>query len=499
MTVGITGPLTREDITNLWKSVTDPVYHRPLLEKPDSGFEMVEQAHEQHARASEMVDRTTQAMFIFPWSGQSDESAAGAANATVELSIARSIVVQQPLTFQAGLVVLHVVDDYGAEGAVEVVTSRRYLLSEDLSFGVGERGPKTVEAIAERPGFNYNLPLPGTLKRIEQPGKLMTNANATHLAIAGANWLELSVIPDVLTSFQIGQYIELLLGPNVGQYRRILEWDEVGGNTRVRLAPTSIANTSSSSGTFIDGEDVTQGGTTHTFISFQNGKLVTEAQGSAEFVPGVVTGSASGATATISAIEQPAFLTSSGTPGDTSWKIVDWEEEFGVTVTNLASPTGGISPMLDELGGERGIGRNSGETDTLYRERVGRPSDTISPNAIRRAANAILGPLGAAVCLREVGSALLPGLFFDAGSSADSPQNPATNFAFDMNPSVRPEDRFKLILSHAEMRGFFLIGIPDLSSQPNQAEIQMAIFNEVNRIRAGGVGFDMYVETLGCF
>lgn len=153
--------------------------------------------------------------------------------------------------------------------------------------------------------------------------------------------------------------------------------------------------------------------------------------------------------------------------------------------------------MLDELGGERGLGRSPGESDTLYRKRVAKPSDTVSPNAVRRAANAILAPLGAAVCLREVGSRLLPGLFFDAGSSSDTPQNPATNFAYDMNPSVRPEDRWKVLLDLLEFRGFFMIGVPPLAS--GAADVYRAVFNEVSRVRGGGVGFEMYVEDLGCY
>jgi len=491
------GPLTREEITTLWKSVTDPVYHRPLLEKPDSGVEGVEQAHAQFARASEMVDRTTQAMFIFPFSGQSDEPAGGAELASVVLTVTRERLPQQPLTIQAGTVVLHVVDDYGEEGAVEVVTARRYLFEEDLVFGVGEVGPKTVDALSERPGFNYNLPLEGTLKRLEQPGSGLLNTNATQLAIAGANWLELDVTADVLTPFQTGQYVWLTLGPNVGQRRRIIDWAEVSGLARVNLAPTSIADVSSFSGPFIPGEDVTQGGTTHTFVSLSNNKLVTEAQGSAELVPGVVTGAASGDTATIAVVEQAAFMTPSPGPPDTSWQVLDWVVSFGLVVTNDASPTGGRSAMLDELGGERGIGRTPGEVDDAYRERIGRPADTVSPMAIRRAANAVLAPLGSAVCLRQVGSRLMPGFYYDAGSSADSPQVPANNYAYDMNPAVRPEDRFKFYLDYTEFRAFFMIGVPPIGV--GAADVNRAVFNEVTRVKAGGVGFVMYEENVGCF
>jgi hypothetical protein len=222
----MSGPLTRDQITSLWRSVTDPSYHEPLLHNPDSGLEVVTQSHEQFARASEMVDRTTQAMFIVPWSGQTDEPSAGAAHATVDVTLTRTTRPATPLTIPAGTVLLHSIVDPGEEGGVEFVTARRYLTAEDAVFGLGEMGPVVAEAVAERPGYAHNLPLPGTISRIDQPGAGMRNFNATHLDVPGHNWLWMSLQPDALTHFQVGQHVELLSGPSAGQVRRVVDWDE---------------------------------------------------------------------------------------------------------------------------------------------------------------------------------------------------------------------------------------------------------------------------------
>jgi hypothetical protein len=212
--------------------------------------------------------------------------------------------------------------------------------------------------------------------------------------------------------------------------------------------------------------------------------------------------------------------------GAVDWRLLGWAEHFGVSLTNEAEPAGGRDPVLDELGDERRVYRATGESDDSYRERVAEPADTISPNAIRRAGNAVMVPLGGQVCLREVGSALLPGLFYDAGSSSDSPQNRAHNFAWDMDFTLGPLDRFKLWLSLEEFRAFFLVGVPSLGlgdfgfgwdDAPGvpydakvtrnaydgfpvvESEAYRAVWSAIDRARAAGVRFDLYREDLGCF
>lgn len=203
-------------------------------------------------------------------------------------------------------------------------------------------------------------------------------------------------------------------------------------------------------------------------------------------------------------------------------------------VRQLATFSGGRTPCLDGLGEDLLVPRLADESDDRYRLRIIQKPDTVSPLALERGLDLLLGALGLHACLREVGTERLPGLFYDAGSSADSPQDAAHNFAYDMDFSLRPEDRFKLYLNNAEFRGFMLIGvptIPDLAdfgmaydasggvfpqqnaydttspTQPNvaydgfstlNASIYQAIYDMVNEKRAAGVGFELYIETIGC-
>jgi hypothetical protein len=113
-------------------------------------------------------------------------------------------------------------------------------------------------------------------------------------------------------------------------------------------------------------------------------------------------------------------------------------------VRQLATFSGGRTPCLDGLGEDLLVPRLADESDDRYRLRIIQKPDTVSPLAIERGLDLLLGSLGLHACLREVGTERFPGIFYDAGSSADSPQDPANNFAYDMDFSLRPADRFKL-------------------------------------------------------
>jgi hypothetical protein len=65
-----------------------------------------------------------------------------------------------------------------------------------------------------------------------------------------------------------------------------------------------------------------------------------------------------------------------------------------------------------------------------------------------------------------------------------------------MDQALRPQDTWKVLLSYQEFRAFFLVGVPLLPA--GSEETLQAIYNEVDRIRGGGVGFEMVIEDLGC-
>lgn len=66
-----------------------------------------------------------------------------------------------------------------------------------------------------------------------------------------------------------------------------------------------------------------------------------------------------------------------------------------IKVSQLSPTAGGQDAALDALGSDRGIARNIGEDVEPYRNRVRFLPDTISPDALKRAIDNILRPVGA--------------------------------------------------------------------------------------------------------
>lgn len=203
------------------------------------------------------------------------------------------------------------------------------------------------------------------------------------------------------------------------------------------------------------------------------------------------------------------------------WRVLSWEWDLGFSVTNALSPTGGQIGMLDELGRERRINRADGEDDATYRIRVGSLPDTIAPNAIRRACAKVFTPHGWTYEFREVGTGGLStttpfeGFFYDVPTT----YAPMFSFAWDMDFSVRPVDRFKVWLDYTEFRAFFMIGVPatglgefgfGYDSHPlgfydippyldfydgypvGEGAMNIGLYNDLIERKAGGVGFDFY-------
>lgn len=494
------GPLTRDDLLEIWKSVVDPSYSDPFILKGDGhGLEIIGQAHAQHARVSEAIDTSTQAMFILPGSGQSNEPASGARKATVTLTLARTKRLELPMTIGAGTVFIgEETTDWGDTEPRVVRTGRRYTLLQDFTFGPGEAGPFNLPAVAELPGYGFNNPLPGTIKYVSQPGNAHNNTGATlftDIVVAGAtdDLLLGATDPDVPVLEHIGQYLMFESGLNTGKIRRVIAYqspDPVGpppsGGTAV-IQPVAVLRTSAIVGTFIDNEPLVTSSPS-TFGIFQRAAQpgpgvfkVVVVRTFGTFVPAMtVTGLTSGATFTIGVVDQSPDLVPE--PGGTAgWRMLDWVIDWGLTSTNVAKPGGGKLAVLDGLGAERAIYRSSDEDDEHYRARVALVADTTSPLAVLRAANRVLAPFGLSACLREVGTAKMPGFYFD-------------NDFWDYDFVIRPQDRWKILLDYVEFRGFFTIGVPPGTSAKTRADVWAA----VNEAKPAGVAFDLVIEEFSC-
>lgn len=515
-----TGPLTRDELASVWKSVTDPEYSRSFIERGEGqGYEAHTQAMVQFERVSRGVDRSTQALYVKPWSGQTAEPASGAVRSLVTLKFTRSSNFTQTVILSVGTMVEEVAVDFSPNGGELVTTGRRYLLASTIGFVAGEQGPIEVQAFADREGDGFDNPLPGTLSSIVQMGVDLQNSRASVVLDGNVHALVMQPDPDVITHAQIGQYMIFTSGANQGQIRRIVgiippdPIEPVDGGQAL-LEATQIFRIASITGTFLPGETITQASTSasSTFIWRSGNRFVSQRQ-SGDFVTGsVVVGQISGASVTFDSIEQAADLIAE--TNTASWRVMGWGE-FGIAVTNEQSPSGGRAATLDEIGYERMVYRANGEGDESYRRRVANFADLVSPKAILRAANRVLVPYGYEAQLFEVGYPEFRGFFYDGDPTST---DPAIAFAYDLDFNFQPSQRLMLMLNYTEFRAFFLLGVPKLplgefgfgfdeggypffDSAPylsffdgypaTAAQIYKAVWQAVDGARAGGVGFDL--------
>lgn len=442
MTERKSGPLTRADFEALWTSVVPSEYSRPFVELGEGeGFEAFTQAWAQFGRVSVAIDRTTQAMYIEPGSGQTSAPASGARLATVELTFTRTLDFAQLLVLDAGRILIEEEQiDFAPGGGETVRTGRRYALLAPLVFQPGDPGPVLAMAAAEFPGFGYNNPLPGTLAVIAQPGTGFENDRASVVPGVSAHRLAVRPDPDVVIPEHVGQYVEFVAGSNAGQVRRIIGYESPTVDTTpptggtVLLAPTMVLRIGLLAGVFQAGETVEQVSTgARLRVLVQSGThLYADALEGTIALGALVSGVLSGAVGSFDALElDPAMVAEAGSA---TWRILDWVEDFGLLVTNAQSPAGGASATLDEVGDERGVQRRAGEVgdrgDESYRARVAALADVVSPNALSRIVNRILSPLGESGVLREVGLAKFRGMLFDGDPTSNDPE---IAYAFDLD------------------------------------------------------------------
>lgn len=443
------GPLTRADLQAIWEGALDKSYRDALLKVGDgNGLEAHSVLWEVMGRVSDAIDRTTQGLYFAPWSGETNPSALGGVNAQVTLTLTRTRRTDQPIYLEEGfVVVLEETTDWSESGGETIQTGRRYVLKESVLFYPGDSGPKQVLAEADRPGYGFNNPRPGSLKSIEQPGVGFENDHAT--VVIGINLLTDVTIAtqneaDTFIPEQLGQYLEFTAGLNTGAIARMTRFTSpdlsVPRGSQMSLEQLSSYTATVFAGTFAVGEVVTFagfpqmealvvgeqviGGLKTIVVSAKHATTAI----TLPTVGTVVTGAGSGATMTINHVLTRTNLVAEapvGPIGGASWRVLDWMADLGVVSTNVQSPTGGRAAMLDELARERNIARAPGEPDDIFVERLQTVGDKVSPNAIRRALNRTMGAIP--WCFREVGTPQFRGFFYDGDTDlvpgAGSPQS----------------------------------------------------------------------------
>lgn len=443
------GPLTIADIVNVWTSAVDQSYGTAFVQAGEgAGFEAYTQGFAQYARVSTAIDISTQACFILPWSGQSNSSAQGGQLAQVQLTFQRSGHLDQPLRIGAGLIFFaEQTNDWGQNSATVVQTGRRYVLQQDLVFLPGESGPLTITGYAEAPGYGFNNPMPNTITVIQQPGTEFYNdlaaVTVTGPVTTPPPSLSISVIsinePDTFIPQHIGQYLTFTAGANNGNIARIVGFSPpvppTQGSTAFLEDFIAFEQFSTSGSSFIVGEKITiLNGVTvvgagifvamHPILPGSHQKYGFVRTGGSIAAGYTISGIQSGAVATANLIYINPIFTPEAPSGSplmgASWQVMDWVLDWGLTCTNVASPSGGRLAMLDGIGADRNLPRFLGESDTTYALRISTIADVVTPNAVIRALYKIMGALP--WCFHEVGTvvgqpgaagASLPGFFYD--------------------------------------------------------------------------------------
>jgi hypothetical protein len=492
----------------VWRSVVDDDYAENLL-KRDEGWATVEQAAEQFARVSLAAERNFEACYVLPWSGQLRAPAAGASQSEVTLTIQRTKRLDLALVVEQGFVVRH---DQTDSGPVDDAGWRRYLLADRLVMMPGDGTNHSVLARAENPGKAYDEPAPGTITLLDQPVSRVSGTGATCSVVSGQNLITFAEGAETLSPLHAGLYVELMSGANQGEVRRITM---PVSSTAMMLDRECMLVGQVAAGTVIAaGDTLEQGSAIARVVGSSLGGgtgtvqlvlLVDEVVGT--FTAGAAT--VAGVAMTVTAVTRDPLLTDDSS---TAWRLLSFGEDLGLTATNAASPSGGSSATLDEIGAERRVFRSPGEGDETYRWRVAEVADTVCPNAVRRRANELLAPFNATVVYRQVGSPLLPGFFCDV------PDDSGQHYCCDDDED---DACWKVSFDDADSRAFFFLQVPlivigtygiacdadevmfdgpcatDEGSSDGETlldeDTYQTIQNEIERIVAGGVGFDLVI------
>ena len=196
--------------------------------------------------------------------------------------------------------------------------------------------------------------------------------------------------------------------------------------------------------------------------------------------------------------------------GTIAWAVRDWSE-LGFAITRVEAFSGGRDNELGALAEERGVGLKDGESDESLRQRIQELADVVTPAAIRRAVNRQLAPFNLVGRAWDVANGLT-GLFADV------------DFGDYYEPGdLFPADKEKLLMSDNWAYGWFVVFLPYLQDgdfggfcdegpvmyletaqtylasatdmcfvdgfPTSGAGVYQAVWEQVNAIRAFGVGF----------
>jgi hypothetical protein len=150
--------------------------------------------------------------------------------------------------------------------------------------------------------------------------------------------------------------------------------------------------------------------------------------------------------------------------GTVTWTLLDFQEDdLGLEIVQAEAFTGGTDNDLYILGDNRGLYQQQGESDDVFRDRIARVPDSVSPNAILRVINRVLRPLGLKGQVCDVQPSGNGGGFH--GLFLDTPEDLAPDFvsALDLYGSgdlFPGTDTMFLLQSSQEIYCWFLVKLP---------------------------------------
>lgn len=288
---------------------------------------------------------------------------------------------------------------------------RRYLTTEDVLFGPNDLGPFTVGIIAEVKGYEFNEPGPivaadGTLLEgeIDTIETLLESAPSQPLPNAGTSNVSFSAL---IANIQV-----------------------VSGMVGAAFSPDSV-------GRFVTFAGAANAGNNG---SRQIVSYISQTSVEVRNMTGVV----EGPTAAV------------------SWQEYSQETDAAdltIQVVQASTTTGGADASLDAHGKDRNIPRGTGETDDSYRGRIRALPDNISPDAVERALQQLLFPLGGGFDFIETWA-------MSYQTCWDAPRDPIPGSSFDPNlfcyDDPRPATPFRnRWLDLNDMRGAFIVVVPN--------------------------------------
>jgi hypothetical protein len=326
-------PFSKEDFEALWRGVLPRHYTEPVeLEDEGAGFDVVAAQARVFEALEESAMVSTQAYFLRSHSTAVGPSAASGRKASGTVLLGRIAPALGAITISAGrFLIAEQLDSFG-----KPLLLGRYALTETVTLPEGS-GNLEAPVEAEFEGYTGDLRFPGQIVRFEALGRLAVPSRLTAVGAALRN----------ATPTEAGRF-DAFEDSLVGRYVRIVPSLDPLVSSLVSVLPRRVT------GTF-EGID-----------------------GYGQLVRGVY-------------FDPPLEV---GDVGKRLTVEVEELEDFGVVVTQPEPITGGRDDVLAAIAADRRQGRIAGETDEQFATRLQELPDIVSPAAMERIIDAILGPIG---------------------------------------------------------------------------------------------------------